>query len=212
MRKPAQLVSGVVAIVRLRTESVDDYLIDALRAGGIRTIETTLPTPGSLDIVSRHQDDPELLFGVGTIRTADDVERAAAAGARFLVTPTTVSEVLTSALGRGLPVCCGALTPTEIDRAWTSGATLVKVFPVDALGGLEYLRAVAAPLADVPLMPTGGLTVETTRSYASFGCPAVGVGSALVNEQVVRDRDWSGIAERARAFQSAWERGVDARA
>jgi 2-dehydro-3-deoxyphosphogluconate aldolase/(4S)-4-hydroxy-2-oxoglutarate aldolase len=204
-------VKGVVAIIRLRTEPVTDEIVDALAAGGIRAIEATLPTPGALGIVDRRRADPAVVLGVGTIRTSADVELAVAAGAQFLVTPTTVPAVLEATRAHGLSVCSGALTPTEIDRAWTAGAALVKVFPIDAVGGPGYLRAIAAPLDDIPLMPTGGVTVESAELYAALGCPAVGVGSALVSEQAVRDRDWAGITARARAFADAWDRGVAAR-
>lgn len=198
---------GIVAIIRLRHAEVVDDVVEALVRGGVRAIEATLPTPGSLELVGRWAGRDDALVGVGTVRTVEDLIRSADAGAGFVVTPTTVPAVIAAARDRGLPILAGALTPTEIDLAWTSGATMVKVFPIETVGGPGYIRAVAAPLDDVPLVPTGGITPGIVGEYRALGVPAVGVGSALVSEDAVRRGDWTGIEERARAFVRAWEHG-----
>ncbi|WP_349903713.1 bifunctional 4-hydroxy-2-oxoglutarate aldolase/2-dehydro-3-deoxy-phosphogluconate aldolase [Parafrigoribacterium humi] len=198
----------MIAIIRLKQIRPQDELFRALVAGGITTVEVTLPTPGSTEAVERWRDEPGVLVGMGTIRTRDDVHRAVGAGARFLVTPTTSADVLAAANEESVPVVCGALTPTEIDLAWRSGASRVKVFPVDAVGGLQYLRALAGPLEDIPLVPTGGITPVEAEEYAAFGCVGVGVGSALVNEQVAIDREWEALHQRARHFVSRWSSGI----
>lgn len=200
---------GIVAIVRLRHSAPTEQILEALLEGGIRHIEITLPTPGSLQAITRWQATDAAVVGAGTVRTADDVARAADAGARFLVTPTTSMPVLEAADRAGLPVICGALTPSEIDTA-ARAAALVKVFPIDAVGGLAYLTAIAAPLSDIGFVPTGGVDVPSARSYAAFGCAGVGVGSALIDEQAVADGRWSLLRERASAFTQAWADGVAA--
>lgn len=100
------------------------------------------------------------------------------------------------------------MTPTEIDTAWRQGAAAVKVFPVAAVGGPGYVRAVREPLDDVPLIPTGGVDAEATRAYARLGCVGVGVGSALVSEPIVAARDWSTLQQRAARFTAAWREGL----
>ncbi|HEY0698714.1 MAG TPA: bifunctional 4-hydroxy-2-oxoglutarate aldolase/2-dehydro-3-deoxy-phosphogluconate aldolase, partial [Micromonospora sp.] len=124
------------------------------------------------------------------------------AGAQFLVTPTTRPEVLHRASSAGLPVVCGAFTPTEVDVAWSAGATMVKLFPA-SLGGPAYLAELRAPLPDVPLVPTGGVTPESVPDWARAGAVAVGVGSSLVNATEIAAGDWGALRRRARAFLAA---------
>lgn len=202
---------GVLAIVRLRAHEPDDELLDALLDGGVHTVEVTLPTPGSLDAVRRWSGDDRATIGVGTVRSAQDVVAAAEAGAAFLVTPTTRAAVLEAASQHRLPVVCGALTPTEIDVAWGLGAAAVKVFPIAPVGGPAYVRAVREPLDDVLLLPTGGVDVASTQEFARAGCVGVGIGGALVDEQVVADRDWPELTRRASRFVAAWRSGLDSR-
>ena len=198
---------GVLAIIRLRDHEPDDELLDALVEGGIRAVEVTLPTPGSLDAVRRWVRDDRVVVGVGTIRSEQDAVLAAEAGAQFIVTPTTVLDVLRVAAERSVPVVPGALTPTEIDLAWRHGAAAVKVFPISALGGAAYLRAIREPLDDVLVLPTGGVDAAAAQEYASAGCVGVGAGGRLVGEQLVADRDWPALTERARDFVDGWEAG-----
>lgn len=205
---PGPAVSGVVAIIRLREDEPDDAIATALLDGGVEVMEVTLPTPGALAAIRRWNTHPDILVGAGTVRTACDADAAIAAGARFLVTPTTMPDVLAVAHAAGVPVACGALTPTEIDLARRHGAAAVKVFPVSALGGVDYLRAVREPLDDVPLLPTGGVRVEDLVPYARMGCVGVGVGGALVSADLVADRRWETMTERAGAFAAAWHEGL----
>lgn len=199
---------GVLAIVRLRDHRPPDALFQALVEGGVDAVEVTLPTPGSLDCVRRWVDRAELAVGVGTVRTRTEALSAVDAGAQFVVTPTTVPDVVDCVVDRSVPVACGALTPTEIDSAWQHGATAVKVFPAATAGGPAYLRAVREPLPDVPLLPTGGVSVDDTRDYARVGCVGVGVGGALVSDSSVAEQRWSDITETARRFVAAWEEGT----
>ncbi len=204
--------TGFVAIVRLRRHEPPDELLEALAAGGVDSVEVTLPTPGSLDAVRRWVSRGGIDVGVGTVRTVAGARAAIEAGAQFLVTPTSVPEVLRTAADAQVPVVCGALTPTEIDAAWQLGATAIKVFPSGPVGGPAYLKAVAEPLDDVPMMPTGGVTVETAREYARMGCVGIGVGGALVAEGLVAEQDWAELTRRAGEFADAWRQGRSERA
>ena len=198
---------GVLAIIRLRDHKPDDELLGALVDGGIRAVEVTLPTPGSLDAVRRWAADDRVVVGVGTVRTERDAVLAAEAGAQFIVTPTTVLDVLRVGAERSVPVVPGALTATEIDLAWHHGAAAVKVFPISAVGGPAYLRAVREPLDDVLVLPTGGVDPAAAQEYARAGCVGVGAGGRLVAEQVVADRDWAALTDRASEFVAGWEAG-----
>src|SRR5690606_14240404 len=199
--------SGVIAIVRLRREQAVDEIVEALHAGGVRAIEVTIDSPGALDAVRRWRERDQALVGVGTVRTADQARAAIDAGAQFLVTPTTMAPVLEVADRAGVPIAAGALTPTEIDTAWQHGATAVKVFPVDTVGGPAYVRAVRAPLPDVPLVPTGGVDADAAHTYAAMNCTGVGVGSALGDEGPVASGDWAELRRRAEALTTAWSEG-----
>ncbi|HEX3780928.1 MAG TPA: bifunctional 4-hydroxy-2-oxoglutarate aldolase/2-dehydro-3-deoxy-phosphogluconate aldolase [Pseudonocardiaceae bacterium] len=203
--------AGVIAIVRLRSNEPADEVLDHLLAGGITAIEITLPSPGCLAAVRRWRGRSDVRVGVGTVISARDAEQAIEAGAQFLVTPTTSLPVLNTSAQAGIPVACGALTPTEIQLAWDSGAWTVKVFPIDAMGGARYVRNLKGPLPDIPLIPTGGVTVDTTTEYAEAGCVGVGIGSALVDEATVADGAWHRLTERAAAFTSAWHKGLPKR-
>ncbi len=202
-----QTDAGVIAIVRLRSTEPADEALEHLLAGGITSVEVTLPSPGSLAAVRRWRSRPDVRVGVGTVLCARDAEAAIEAGAQFLVTPTTNLPVLSTATAAGTPVACGALTPTEILLAWESGAWTVKVFPIDAMGGARYIRNLKGPLPDIPLVPTGGVSVATTTEYAEVGCVGVGIGTALVDETTVAEGAWHILTERAATFVAAWEKG-----
>lgn len=202
--KPA----GIVAIIRLRGTSAPDELLDALAGGGIRYAEVTVPTPDSLATIERWRSaGTGVTIGAGTVRTEEDARKAIAAGAEFLVTPYVATGPLLVAAEAGVPVLCGALSPTEVATAYDAGAAVVKVFPVGPAGGASYIRALQDPLPDIPLLPTGGVDIGSTRTYAELGCAGVGVGSQLVSEELVSAGRWADLRARAVAFSAAWADG-----
>lgn len=207
---PNPVVGGVLAIVRLRSREPAEQIADALARGGVHQLEVTLPTPGAERAVERWRRRPGLVVGAGTVRTARDVRRAVDAGAQFLVTPTVCEAVLEAAAAAGVPVICGAATPTEIESAWRRGAAAVKVFPARPLGGPSYVRAVREPLDDIPLVPTGGIADDAVADYRRAGCVGVGVGGGLVAEELVARADWDALTGRAAAFARSWAAGADA--
>lgn len=170
----------IVAILR-RVEDVDGA-VARVRAAGISLVEITLDTPGALEAIRRH---PGCL--AGTVRTADDASAAHAAGAVALVGPTFSADVAARARELRLPYVPGALTPTEVETAWRAGVAAVKLFPA-ALGGPDYVRQLRGPLADVPLVATGGVDAGNAAAFLAAGCVAVGLGTSLLHE---------GEAERA---------------
>ena len=173
----------IIAIGRGVDPTVVVEIGQALLDGGIRAFEVTLNRPGALEAIRRlvlHPVAKELLIGAGTILTIESAEQAVAAGARFLVMPHLDVEVIAWAQAQGIPVVPGALTPTEILAAWRAGATAVKLFPASAVGP-TFIREMAGPLPEIPLIPTGGVTLETAPLFLDNGALAVGVGRWLTD-------------------------------
>jgi 2-dehydro-3-deoxyphosphogluconate aldolase/(4S)-4-hydroxy-2-oxoglutarate aldolase len=173
----------LVAILR-HADDVDRR-VESLAAAGIRVIEITLDSDGALDAIARARSRGNLTVLAGTVREATQVDAAVAAGAEAIVSPAVSLPVLERAAALGTPAIPGALTPTEIETAWRAGAALVKLFPA-GLGGPGYVRAVLAPLGDVPLLATGGVDAANARAFLDAGAVAVGVGSGLGDAADVR--------------------------
>jgi len=195
----------IVAILRgFETDTVRD-LVRAVRRGGIRIVEVTMNSPDlerSMRAAVEAGGDGAII-GAGTVCTVDDLDRALAAGARFIVTPVLVPEVIIACKERGVPVMPGALTPTEIWRAWELGADIVKVFPANHFGP-GYIRDVKAPLSGIRLMPTGGVDAETIALFRKSGADAFGVGSALFDAGRVAARNWGAVEYEARRLVDAY--------
>jgi 2-dehydro-3-deoxyphosphogluconate aldolase / (4S)-4-hydroxy-2-oxoglutarate aldolase len=200
----ALATTGVVAILRAEDASRAEAVVEVLLESGIRSLELTMTTKGALEVVERLAATvPEGTdLGVGTVLTADEVDRAVDAGARFVVSPSVVPAVIEAALRHGIASYPGAFTPTEIHAAWTAGASAVKLFPGGVLGA-GYLTAVRAPLPDIPLVPTGGIAVEQVGAWLDAGAAAVGLGSPLLGDALAPDGDLDGLAERAQAVCAA---------
>ncbi|MGY1795437.1 bifunctional 4-hydroxy-2-oxoglutarate aldolase/2-dehydro-3-deoxy-phosphogluconate aldolase [Geodermatophilus sp. SYSU D00525] len=206
---PVLTGSGLVAILRGRSGERLAAACEVLLDAGVRCLEVTMNTPGALEVVGRLTADvgAGTEIGVGTVRRAEDVDRAADAGAVFVVAPNTDEAVGRRAAERGLAWYPGALTPTEIARAWDLGASAVKVFPAGSAGGPRYLREVRGPLDEVLLVPTGGVGVEDVSGYLQAGAVAVGMGGPLLGRALEDDAELAGLADRARAALDAVARG-----
>jgi 2-dehydro-3-deoxyphosphogluconate aldolase/(4S)-4-hydroxy-2-oxoglutarate aldolase len=191
---PAAIVRGrVIAIARGLDPASLIRIGEGLAAGGIGAFEVTLNSPGalrSIEALAARFGDEELLVGAGTILTVEDARAAIGSGARYIVMPHTDVAVIEHAASRGVPVFPGAFTPTEILAAWRAGATAIKVFPASCVGP-SFVRELRGPLPAIPLVPTGGVTLETAPAYIAEGAVAVGLGSWLTG-----DGDPAGIAER----------------
>jgi 2-dehydro-3-deoxyphosphogluconate aldolase/(4S)-4-hydroxy-2-oxoglutarate aldolase len=196
---------GVVPVVR--AESPDNVVrtVEALAEGGIPAVEITLTVPGAVKVIQRcaaHFGE-RITLGAGSVTSAGMCAEVIDAGSVFVVTPVFKPEVIAACNGRGVCVVAGALTPTEIFRAWKAGADIVKVFPAKAMGGGAYLRMVSEPLPHIPLTPTGGVTLETLADYFEAGVPFVGAGGDLVNKMAVNSGNTRAITERARQYVAA---------
>lgn len=193
--KPIDVIRriGVLPIARGLNQATLLRSTAVLAAEGVAVIEVTLDSPDALATITalRRQYDGSVAVGAGTVRSAESAVRAADAGAQFLVSPSLRPEVIEAAARCGLPIIAGALTPTEIEQAYEQGSAMVKVFPASPLGA-DYIRLILSPLADIPLVPTGGMTAANAAEFIAAGAAAVGVGSSLLG---------------ARAADEAWLRG-----
>lgn len=193
----------LIAIVRVTAADQLLPIAEALHAGRLEVVEFTLTTPGVLEKLraARQRFADALILGVGSVLSADMAQGAIEAGAQFAVAPHFDPGIiqLCHQDRYNVPVIPGALTPTEILAAWQAGADLIKVFPA-SLGGPRYIREVLAPLPQVRLVPTGGVTLENAVEFLSAGAVVVGVGSGLVDKAAVAARDWPALTERARQF------------
>jgi 2-dehydro-3-deoxyphosphogluconate aldolase/(4S)-4-hydroxy-2-oxoglutarate aldolase len=196
----SRLIAGkVVAVVRLDSGDQLIKVAEALKAGGISAIEFTIPTPNSLEMIkqaSSHFGD-EVLMGAGTVLDPETARAAIISGAQFIVTPAFNPKTIELCKRYGKPIIPGALTPTEILTAWEAGADMVKVFPADTMGP-GYIKAILAPLPQIRLVPTGGVSTENAAEFLKAGATALGVGGNLVSKAAVARSDWAAITAEAR--------------
>jgi 2-dehydro-3-deoxyphosphogluconate aldolase/(4S)-4-hydroxy-2-oxoglutarate aldolase len=196
---------GVVAVMRDVPPDAAVETADALRSGGVPAVEVTIDRPGALAVLAEVRaafDPDELLVGAGTVLEASTAARAATAGADFVLSPHLDAGVVETCRRHGLVVAPGATTPTEAVRAVETGADAVKLFPASTLGP-DHLRAIRGPLSQVPLLPTGGVTVENAGAFVRAGAAAVAAGSALVDPGRIERGEFDAIATRGRAFVDA---------
>jgi 2-dehydro-3-deoxyphosphogluconate aldolase/(4S)-4-hydroxy-2-oxoglutarate aldolase len=197
----------VVAILRAEHAARAEAVVDVLVEAGVRSLELTLTTQGALEVVERlaARVPADVEVGVGTVLTAADVDRSVDAGATFVVSPSVEPDVIAAALRRRVASYPGAFTPTEIVAAWKAGASAVKLFPAGQLGP-GYLKAVRAPLPDIPVVPTGGIDTEAVGAWLAAGAVAVGMGGPLIGDALTPDGDLRALAQRAAAALAAARR------
>ena len=195
---------GVIAILRL--DAAEDLVpvAEAIQAGGVTAIEFTLTTPGAVRVLrpARMRLGREVLLGVGTVLSAEAAQEAIEAGAEFVVAPNLNPSVVGACRAAGIPVIPGAFSPTEVVAAWDAGASLVKVFPVGSVGP-RYIRDLRGPFPYIPLVPTGGVSLDNLEAFIQAGAVAVGVGGEMVPKDLLARRAFPEITARARAFSDA---------
>ncbi len=177
-------------------------MAQAVVQAGFRLIEITWASDCPSELVARLRQTvpPDCYVGSGTVLSCQAMQEAVAAGAQFCFSPHTDQELINLAHKLEIPVIPGALTPTEIARAWQLGASSVKVFPSQALGGPAYIRHLQGPLGHIPLVPTGGVTVEAGCAFLEAGAIAIGLSSSLFPKLLVAHQDWPSIQARSRTF------------
>src|SRR5437762_11110020 len=196
--------AGVVAVIRAPSKEVLIDIANALLEGGVPAIEVTMSTPKAIAGIEALADKlgDRAVVGVGTCLDAATARDAIAAGAQFVVSPAFDPEVVATTRRYGKISIPGAYTPTEILRAWTAGADVIKVFPATTLGP-GYFKDILAPLPQLKLTPTGGVDIKTTPEWIKAGAVCVGAGTALVPKDAMAKSDWNTITSNARAFIEA---------
>lgn len=201
-------------VTQIRTEKVialiradsPDGLLDcakALAAGGLTSIEVTMTTPGAIRMLEKATAElPDFNYGLGTVLDAATARAGILAGARFIVTPAVCLDVIETCRRYSIPVFCGALTPTEILRAWEAGADAVKVFPAEFFGP-AYIKSVKAPFPQIEMVPTGGVNEKNVGEFLKAGAYAVAAGSSLVDGKAFKEKNWAAITAKAKAFVAA---------
>ena len=194
------------AVAVIRTDSIERALAtaDAAVTGGFRAIEITFSFPEASRVIAKlaENNDQGLLIGAGTILTREQVHEAVEAGAKFLVSPCVLPEVIDAAHEHQVAIIPGAFTPTEIYTAYSLGADIVKIFPAVKFGP-EYLKAVRGPLSQIPIMPTSGVDASNVAEWFRAGAVAVGAVGSVFDPAQIRNGEWKEITKRAREFMDA---------
>ena len=206
--------AGIVAIIRAGAGVDPHAAARALARGGVRVLEITLNTPGALPAIERARAElagDGVRVGAGTILSANDARSAIDAGAEFVVTPTLQPDAIALCRDRAMPILCGCASATEATIAHRAGADFVKLFPAGHLG-VGYARDLLAALPTLQLVPTGGVSIDNLAQYIAIGCPAVAVGSQLLDGAMIQRGDWEGLSDRASAFVAELARSRSASA
>ena len=193
-----------IAVIRTPDLALGRHLAKAVAAGGLRLIEITWNSDRPAQLISTlRQELPDCVIGAGTLLEPTQVREAIAAGAEFLFSPHTNPTLIRIAVDHQVPMVAGALTPTEIVTAWQAGSSGVKVFPIQTVGGARYLRNLRDPLAGIPLIPTGGVTLENAAEFLAAGAIAVGLSGQLFPQDAIAAGDWQQVTDRTKALMHA---------
>lgn len=193
----------IVGILRGFPLDLTRAIAEQSAAAGLVALEVTMNTPGAAEQIANLVADlgDGICVGAGTVTNLAEFQAARDAGAGFIVTPNLDLEVLAQCRAAGLPAFPGAMTPSEIVTAWNHGATMVKLFPAGPLGP-GYLKAIKAPLDRIPLLPTGGISLENAPGFLAAGAAGFGIGSPLFADDRMAARDWPWLRDRIAAFRA----------
>ena len=205
MEKTAVLSSlrslGLVPVLRAESEQQALALADAIAAGGVTTMEVTMTVPGAIRVMRKLAEArPDLLIGAGTVLDPETARICILEGAQYVVSPALNVKTIEMCHRYGIAVLPGALTPTEVITAWEAGADVVKIFPASAMGGAKYLKGLKAPLPQVEMIPTGGVSQATAVEFLEAGAFALGVGADLVDPKMIAKGTPEVITENAKKY------------
>jgi 2-dehydro-3-deoxyphosphogluconate aldolase/(4S)-4-hydroxy-2-oxoglutarate aldolase len=188
---------GLLPVLRADSIAQALALADAVAAGGVTVLEITMTIPGAIQVMrTLAETRPDILIGAGTVLDPETARMCILEGAQFIVSPVLNLDTIAMCHRYSIAALPGALTPTEIVAAWQAGADVVKVFPASAMGGASYLRSIKAPLPQVELIPTGGVSLATAQDFLNAGAFALGVGADLLNPKAPAHE----ITENARKY------------
>jgi len=196
--------AGVISVIRGPSVDLTLKMVEALIAGGVNSIEITYSTPNAAQVTyslnQRFGDD--ILLGMGTLTMPAQAQEAKDAGARFIVSPHCEEKLASAMVATGLPIMMGAFTPSEIVASHRLGSSIVKLFP-GSLGGPKYLKSIRGPFPDIPIMPTGGVSMDNISEWYDAGAVAVGAGSNLCPTKLALDGKFDEITTRAQGYIKA---------
>lgn len=186
----------VVGIMRNIPQKQVENIAACYAASGLTNLEITMNSAGAAETIASlaRKYAGQLNIGAGTVCTIRDLEAALSAGAQFIVTPVLAEDVIAACKNANIPIFPGAYTPSEIYKAWQLGATAVKVFPISPLGP-AYIKEILAPLSQLKLIPTGGVTLENFTDFFGAGASAVGMGSNLFPGYLTENNRWEELKE-----------------
>ncbi len=192
---------GLVPVLRAESEEQALGIASAIADGGVTVLEITMTVPGAIRVMSRlTKERPDILIGAGTVLDAETARMCMLEGAQFVVSPALNLKTIEMCHRYSIPVLPGALTPTEVVTAWQAGADVIKVFPASALGGAKYLKSLKAPLPQVEMIPTGGVSLATAKEFLEAGSFALGVGADLVDTKAMAEGKPEKITESAKKY------------
>jgi 2-dehydro-3-deoxyphosphogluconate aldolase/(4S)-4-hydroxy-2-oxoglutarate aldolase len=192
---------GIVPVIRASSAQEARFAAEAVWHGGIPIVEITMTVPGALEVIAELvRTAPEILVGAGTVLDEEAARKCADAGAKFLVSPGFDAPTVAAARQMDLLIMAGALTPGEVMAAAKAGADFVKIFPCGNVGGPNYIKALRGPFPHVPLVPTGGVNLNTAADYIRSGATALGVGGELVQREALRERNADLLRGLAREY------------
>jgi 2-dehydro-3-deoxyphosphogluconate aldolase/(4S)-4-hydroxy-2-oxoglutarate aldolase len=193
---------GIVPVVRASSAKQALRAVEAVCAGGIPIVEITMTVPGAVEVIAQLAKSmgSEVLIGAGTVLDAGAAERCIDAGAEFIVSPGFDLETVKFANRRDKLMIAGALTPTEVITAWKAGSDFVKIFPCGTVGGAKYIKALKAPLPQIPMIPTGGVNLNTAADFLIAGAAALGIGGELVSASALESGNTAPIVDAAQGF------------
>jgi 2-dehydro-3-deoxyphosphogluconate aldolase/(4S)-4-hydroxy-2-oxoglutarate aldolase len=193
---------GLIPIVRAASAKHGLLAAEAVCAGGIPIVEITMTVPGAIELIAQlaKTTGNEILIGAGTVLDSETAQRCLDAGAEFIVSPGLDVDTVQHVKRAGKLMVSGALTPTEVITAWKAGSDFVKIFPCGAVGGAKYIKSLKAPLPQIPMVPTGGVNLETAADLIRAGAEALGVGAELVSASALQSGNTKEITETARKF------------
>ncbi len=195
-----------IAVIRAPTLNLGREMAKAVAAGGMRLIEITWDSDRPAQLINELRSElSDCTIGTGTIFTLDQLQRAIDAGAEFVFTPHVNLPLIHQAIEQEIPIIPGALTPTEIVMAWQAGANSVKVFPVQALGGASYIQSLQTPLGQIPMIPTGGVSLDTAKDLLAAGAIAVGLSGNLFPKWAIENQDWEAIEQQSKTLMQRLE-------
>ena len=187
---------GIIPVVVLEDTKDAEPLGKALVEGGLPCAEVTFRTAAAEEAIKIMTEKfPDMLVGAGTVLTTEQADRAIAAGAKFIVSPGLNPDVVAHCVKKGIPVTPGTCTPTDVDKALTFGLDVVKFFPAEPAGGLDFIKAIAAPYVGVKFMPTGGINANNVRDYLKYDRIIACGGSWMVKGNLIKAGDFEKIKE-----------------